>query len=44
MLPILETDNCSPNPCVNGNCINQVGNYMCACPAGWSGINCDAGK
>ena len=36
-----QTDNCAPNPCVNGVCSNLVGDYVCTCTPGWTGTNCD---
>lgn len=26
-----EIDECSPNPCINGNCTNLLNNYTCQC-------------
>lgn len=32
------------NPCVNDAiCGNTLGGYICKCPAGWDGDNCDIG-
>ena len=33
-------NNCSPDPCVNGTCTSQNGNYTCNCYSGFSGRNC----
>ena len=33
---------CSPNPCINGNCIaNSVGGFSCNCYSGYTGQRCD---
>jgi len=34
---------CSPNPCLNGGTCqaNNVGGFMCLCPAGFQGICCE---
>lgn len=33
------------NPCVNGaTCGYTRGGYICKCPVGWQGANCDEGK
>lgn len=38
--PICEKD----NPCVNDAiCGRTRGGYVCKCPAGWEGDNCDIG-
>eukprot|EP00058_Branchiostoma_floridae_P005916 XP_002591404.1 hypothetical protein BRAFLDRAFT_69967 [Branchiostoma floridae] len=35
-------DYCTPNPCINGACVNGASGYTCSCHAGWQGANCDA--
>ncbi|XP_059200426.1 protein crumbs homolog 1-like [Centropristis striata] len=35
------TDNCIYSPCINGNCINLPGGFMCVCEPGYSGIQCE---
>ncbi len=33
------------NPCLNGGtCVDRLGKYICACPVGYEGLNCDIGK
>ena len=40
------TDPCDPDPCDNGGTCSASddGYYVCTCPTGWTGINCDIGK
>ena len=40
---ISEENNCSPNPCGPGQCIDLVGGYRCECPDDRSGMNCERG-
>jgi hypothetical protein len=36
------SDHCNPSPCQNGgSCTNDTNGYTCACPAGYTGTNCD---
>ncbi|XP_061454082.1 coagulation factor IX-like [Rhineura floridana] len=38
----LDGDQCEPNPCVNGGrCQDDISNYLCWCPAGYEGRNCE---
>ena len=32
---------CQPNPCGQGECISQNGNYFCRCPPGFTGPRCE---
>ena len=42
---ISEIDVCESDPCQNGaNCSQAEGSYICACPPGYTGLNCDIGK
>ena len=38
----LNSDDCDPDPCVNGSCSDGVDSYSCSCDAGWTGTDCDA--
>lgn len=36
-----DVNECKKNPCRNGgHCINSPGSYICKCPSGYSGHNC----
>ena len=40
-----DINECASNPCVNGGtCKDEIGQYVCACPGGFSGNNCEIGK
>nr|CAC20782.1 fibrosurfin [Paracentrotus lividus] len=40
-LPCADTDECDPNPCLNGGiCTDGVNSYTCSCPPGFTGTNC----
>ena len=34
-------NDCDPNLCVNGRCIDEVGGYRCTCDPTWTATNCD---
>ena len=38
---ILEFNDCRPNPCLNGTCIDQDNTYACYCFDGYKGTHCD---
>lgn len=41
---ILDLDECSSAPCVNGgSCEDEINGYLCKCSAGYFGINCQTG-
>ena len=41
---LCEINSCSPNPCGNGGSCqldkNVRGGYICACPDGYTGVDC----
>ncbi|XP_038063463.1 protein crumbs-like isoform X2 [Patiria miniata] len=37
----VDIDECSPNPCLNGNCENLDNMYNCVCYPGFNGTNCE---
>ena len=38
----VEIDYCYDSPCVNnGTCYNDLDNYTCVCPMGFTGQNCE---
>uniref|UniRef100_A0A8B9NHD6 Coagulation factor IX n=1 Tax=Accipiter nisus TaxID=211598 RepID=A0A8B9NHD6_9AVES len=40
----IDGDQCDPNPCKNGAvCKDAVSSYVCWCPAGYEGRNCEIG-
>uniref|UniRef100_A0A8D2MXU4 Coagulation factor IX n=1 Tax=Zonotrichia albicollis TaxID=44394 RepID=A0A8D2MXU4_ZONAL len=40
----VDGDQCNPNPCKNGaECKDQINSYVCWCPAGYEGKNCEIG-
>lgn len=40
-----DIDECSPLPCQhNGTCTDAINMYTCACPLGFTGLNCESGK
>ena len=42
MLLCIVRNECLPNPpCVNGYCVDGVGDYTCVCYDGFTGRNCD---
>lgn len=38
---IVDGDECSSNPCLNGNCNDINFGYKCNCNAGYTGVNCE---
>ena len=41
----VDINECEQQPCQNnGTCANTVGSYICACPTGYNGTNCEFGK
>ena len=38
---VVEVDECHSNPCVNGECIDQIKGFMCNCSDGYYGAHCE---
>ena len=38
-----DVNECASNPCVNGECFDEIGEYLCTCHPGWTGERCDEG-
>lgn len=36
-----DVDECETNPCVRGLCTDLPNGYLCSCPPGWTGTNCE---
>ena len=41
---LIDIDECSSIPCVNGQCVNGANLYTCICDSGWTGTNCEEGR
>lgn len=42
--PPADVDECQPQPCLNGaECVDQVANFTCLCPTGFTGGLCETG-
>ena len=39
-----DNDECSSNPCLNGQCTDLVNQFACDCAVGWLGVSCDRGE
>lgn len=40
-----DRDECAEGRCQNNaNCYNSDGSYVCICPNGWQGRDCEIGK
>ncbi|XP_054270391.1 protein crumbs isoform X2 [Macrosteles quadrilineatus] len=37
----IDINECESNPCVKGNCINDINKYHCECDDGFEGVNCE---
>ena len=37
---IKDINDCEPDPCKHGHCIDGVNSYTCICNAGFTGTNC----
>lgn len=37
----INIDDCSPNQCQNGACVDKINDYECLCEPGWRGRNCE---
>ncbi len=43
-VPPPDINECESQPCLNGGeCVDQVANFTCICPAGFTGMLCETG-
>ncbi|XP_038073015.1 uncharacterized protein LOC119741336 [Patiria miniata] len=40
-ITVKDTNDCNPNPCVNGVCEDGINAYTCICAAGYAGKDCE---
>ena len=40
----LDLNECASGPCLNGECEDEDGGYVCVCDAGYTGLSCETGK
>ena len=40
---IIDINDCEPDPCMHGSCIDGINLYACMCDPGYSGTNCSEG-
>ena len=43
-LVLVEIDECSSNPCANGECNDAINMFSCVCDAGFEGNLCEGVK
>ena len=42
---VVILDDCAAEPCLNGaTCTDLTNAYVCQCPSGYSGANCEIGE
>ena len=44
ILTFTDIDDCSPDPCYHGSCVDGVDSYRCTCITGYTGTLCDISK
>lgn len=38
----LNVDDCSPDPCHHGRCVDGIASFSCACAPGYTGMRCES--
>ena len=44
MIVIVDFDECEPEPCEYGRCVDGVDSYTCRCDNGFTGEQCEQSK
>ena len=39
-----DINECESDPCIHGDCKDEVNRYVCHCKPGYTGVNCETGQ